>query len=129
MYHFIDMDFQGGLTMEATKINIPDKVADLARVEYSKAYLYASLFIHSYQLATDALLECGAFNRDLIGKDREVQRAFDRFNEAMVKRFGLNTKLLVNDFDKYRDFLDKVTSGAVVVKIDGNIIDLQTIKK
>ena len=116
-------------TMEQTKINIPDKVADLARVEYSKAYLYASLFIHSYQLATDALLNCGAFNRDLIGKDREVQRAFDRFNEAMVKRFGLNTKLLVNDFDRYRDFLDKVTSGAVVVKIDGNIIDLQTLKK
>ena len=115
--------------MEATKINIPDKVADLARVEYSKAYLYASLFIHSYQLATDALLDCGAFNRDLIGKDREVQRAFDRFNEAMVKRFGLNTEVLCNDFDKYRDFLDKVTSGAVVVKIDGNIIDLQTIKK
>ena len=116
-------------TMETTKINIPDKVVDLARTEYSKAYLYASLFIHSYQLATDALLDCGAFNRDLIGKDREVQRAFDRFNEAMVKRFGLNTKLLVNDFDRYRDFLDKVTSGAVVVKIDGNIIDLQTLKK
>ena len=116
-------------TMETTKINIPDKVADLARVEYSKAYLYASLFIHSYQLATDALLDCGAFNRDLIGKDREVQRAFDRFNEAMVKRFGLNTKLLVNDFDRYRDFLDKVTSGAVVVKIDGNIIEIQTLKK
>ena len=115
--------------MEAMKINIPDKVADLARVEYSKAYLYASLFIHSYQLATDALLDCGAFNRDLIGKDREVQRAFDRFNEAMVKRFGLNTEVLCNDFDKYRDFLDKVTSGAVVVKIDGNIIDLQTLKK
>ena len=115
--------------MEATKINIPDNIADLARVEYSKAYLYASLFIHSYQLATDALLDCGAFNKDLIGKDREIQRAFDRFNEAMVKRFGLNTKLLVNDFDHYRDFLDKVTSGAVVVKIDGNIIDLQTLKK
>ena len=115
--------------MEQTKINIPDKVADLARVEYSKAYLYASLFIHSYQLATDALLDCGAFNRDLIGKDREVQRAFDRFNEAMVKRFRLNTKLLVNDFDHYRDFLDKVTSGAVVVKIDGNIIEIQTLKK
>ena len=115
--------------MEQMKINIPDKVVDLARTEYSKAYLYASLFIHSYQLATDALLNCGAFNKDLIGKDREVQRAFDRFNEAMVKRFGLNTKLLVNDFDRYRDFLDKVTSGAVVVKIDGNIIKIQTLKK
>lgn len=91
----------------SAKLNIPDKVVDLA---------------------TDALLECGAFNRDLIGKDREVQRAFDRFNEAMIKRFGLNTKVLCTDFDRYRDFLDKVTSGAVVVKIDGNFIDLQTIK-
>lgn len=115
--------------MEQTKINIPDKFADLARTEYSKAYLYASLFIHSYQLATDALLDCGAFNRDLIGKDREVQRAFDRFNDAMIKRFGLNTRLLTDDFDRYRDFLDKVTSGAAVVKIDGNIIELQTLKK
>lgn len=113
----------------SAKLNIPDKVADLARVEYSKAYLYASLFIHSYQLATDALLECGAFDRDLIGKNREVQRAFDRFNEAMIKRFGLNTKVLCNDFDRYRDFLDKVTSGAVVVKIDGKQIEIQTLKK
>ena len=116
-------------TMEQTKINIPDKVVDLARTEYSKAYLYASLFIHSYQLATDALLDCGAFNRDLIGKDREVQRAFDRFNEAMIKRFGLNTKVLLSDFDRYRDFLDKVTSGAMVVNIDGNIIEIQTLKR
>ena len=112
--------------MEQTKINIPDKVADLARVEYSKAYLYASLFIHSYQLATDVLLDCGAFNRDLIGKDREVQRAFDRMNEALKKQFGMNNKALLTDFDKFSDIFNRILTGKLKCSINGEIINLKT---
>ena len=108
------------------KPTIPEDVAQFAAVEYSKAYLYASLFVQAYQNATDALLAHDAYNRNLIGKDREVQRAFERMNEALIKQFRMNNKALLTDFDKFSDIFNRILTGKLKCSINGEIINLKT---
>lgn len=109
------------------KPTIPPEVAEFAAREYSKAYLYSTLFIHAYQQVTNALLECGAYNRELIGKDREVERAFDNYDNAMKKNFGMCGRALLEDFDKYNDVFNKILEGKYKIKLDNQILNLKTI--
>lgn len=103
--------------MERTKVKCTMTDAELDAVcrDYCKGYLYASLFIFHHERATDKMLESGFYNKDLIGKHREVERAYDRYQEAIHKLIT-NPNDVGKDWDKYKPIFDGILDGKITIK-------------
>ena len=103
--------------MERAKVKCTMTDAELDAVcrDYCKAYLYASLFIFHHERATETMLQKGYFNKDLIGKHREVERAFDRYQEA-VRKLITNPNDVGTDYDKFKPIFDGILDGKITIK-------------
>ncbi len=106
------------------EINIPEKTLKKACLEYSKSYLYFSLFLQCYEKAENMLLEHNAYNKNLLGKHKELQRAVDRFDELMKKHFDISGKELLKDYDNCDTIFNGILDGKYKAFLNDKEINL-----